>query len=127
MIYVASFFFHHWLWHPLVGRGYQFWSGIAGCFVSLGLLSGLITAYRHINCHAPWCPRRGIHPAAGGQFKLCRKHHPDLPDKKPDLREIYKIHDDHKQLAENGHKVLLGRIEALHTKQDALRKDISGR
>lgn len=96
MSLAASFFFHHWLFHPLIGRGYQFWSGIAGCFISLGLLSGGITAYRHINCHAPWCPRRGVHPTADGQFRLCRKHHPDLPDEKPDLRLIYKMHEEAK-------------------------------
>lgn len=126
-LHVASFFFGHWLFHPLVSRGYQFWSGIAGCFVSLGMFSGLLVGWRHVNCHAPWCFRLGKHPTADGQFKLCRKHHPDLPDKQPDLREIHRIHDDYVKLAQRGEHVLLGRIEELQRKQDALHKVITGR
>lgn len=37
------------------------------------LVSGLWRAH---NCHAASCLRIGRYPIAGGQFRVCRKHHP---------------------------------------------------
>ncbi len=73
----------HWLIHLLgidtqQSWAYDFWSGIGPCiiaFVSLGLTS--LTVYLVFNCHVTGCKRVGRFPAAGGQYKTCRRHHPD--------------------------------------------------
>lgn len=93
----ASSFLLHDIWHPLSGNGYQFWSGIAGCFVSLGLLGGLIAFMRQRKCQAPRCWRFGPHRSADGLHRLCRKHHPDLPDRRLTLSEIHVRHHKAKQ------------------------------
>lgn len=88
----------NWFWHPLgycTGpncKGYQFWSGIVGDIGEVTLIGSAVLLFRHVNCHAPWCWRRGVHPTADGMFKLCRKHHPDLPNKKLTLQEIHARH-----------------------------------
>jgi hypothetical protein len=62
----------HWVW-------YSFWSGFG---LSL-LASPFLLAWRHLNCHDPadWW-RVGRYPVAGGQYRVCRIHHPD-----PEIRE----------------------------------------
>jgi hypothetical protein len=70
----------YWLWHPLIGVGYQFWSGIASDIGEVTLIGGMIAIYRKHNCGAPRCLRLGKHPTADGLHHLCAKHHPDLPD-----------------------------------------------
>lgn len=73
------------LFHPLHGDGYQFWSGIAGSFLTS--LPGWIAAgaifFRHHNCGHPWCPRLGhAHPDHGRP--VCRRHfHSDLAAPSP--------------------------------------------
>lgn len=84
----------YWLWHPLFGPGYQFYSGIASDVSELTLLGVALGAWRHVNCQAPWCFRIGHHRTADGHHKLCRRHHPDLPDHKLSLREIHERHED---------------------------------
>lgn len=71
--------FDHWIFHPLVGRGYQFWSGIAGCFVSLGMLGGILAYLRKHNCHRKGCWRLQWHPDPDSGHPLCKKHHPHDP------------------------------------------------
>ena len=69
------------LLHPLTGRGYQFWSGIAGSFVVGGSLwAGTFAFWRHHNCHVKGCWRMGRHAVADTPFRVCRIHHPDVPD-----------------------------------------------
>ncbi len=51
------------------------WLTVIGIF---GLLGGLITAYRKINCHRSGCWRIGRFPH--GHFHLCHVHHPKVPD-----------------------------------------------
>lgn len=82
----------YWLWHPLSGPGYQFWSGLGSDLSEITLLGLALGAWRHVNCHAPWCFRLGKHPTADGQHKLCRRHHPDLPDRAPSLATIQARH-----------------------------------
>lgn len=77
MLAAASSFWLHDLWHPLTGRGYQFWSGIAG---ELGILGAALTIVRAHNCHVPWCLRIARHPVEGSPYRVCRKHHPSVPD-----------------------------------------------
>lgn len=65
-----------WLWHPLAGPGYQFWSGIASDVGEVTLLAGLIALLRHHNCAVRSCWRMGLRkPTAAGDF-VCRRHAP---------------------------------------------------
>jgi hypothetical protein len=82
----------YWLWHPLEGVGYQFWSGVASDVGEVTLLGACLAIYRKHNCGAPRCWRIGKHPTADGLHHLCRKHHPDLPDRKLTLAEIHAAH-----------------------------------
>lgn len=91
MIHVAGLTFY-WLWHPLSGIGYQFWSGIGSDFGQLTLITGLAAVYWQHTCHVGRCWRFGRHLTADGQHKLCRKHHPDLPNHRLSLAEIHERH-----------------------------------
>jgi hypothetical protein len=75
-------------------RGYNFWSGIAGSFLTS--LPGWITAglvfYLHANCHAKRCPLVGRHPVEGTPYKTCRKHHPVLQGGAATAGEIADAH-----------------------------------
>lgn len=74
----------HWVW-------YNFWSGVAGSFL-VGLAVFAATRWSHGTCHHSfWCWRRGRHEAAGGVFKLCWKHHPDMGTR-PHPRLIHELH-----------------------------------
>lgn len=62
---------------------YDFWSGVSGSFL-VGVVVFGGTWYFHHTCHgSPWCMRWGKYEAAGGTFRLCRHHHPDLRGRKP--------------------------------------------
>jgi hypothetical protein len=75
---------------------YDFWSGVAGSFV-IGALVFIVTAWLHQTCHhSPRCLRRGRHPAAGGMFRLCWKHHPDM-GKRPHPDLIRRLHREHQE------------------------------
>lgn len=68
--------FSGYFFHPLYGDGYQFWSGIAGSFLTS--LPGWLVAgamfLRHKNCHVKGCYRPGhIDPAV--HAPACKKHH----------------------------------------------------
>lgn len=73
--------FSGWFWHPLTnGPGYNFWSGIAGSFVSSWLPnpSVLLVGFlwlRHHNCHVDGCKsvRTSIDPLV--HAPACRRHH----------------------------------------------------
>jgi hypothetical protein len=78
----------HWVIHTLgVDNGlpygtwnwYNFLSGsgsdIGELTVAGALAAGLYGWYKRNNCHAPGCPRIGIHHMAGGEFRVCRRHH----------------------------------------------------
>lgn len=80
MLHLASFFLDHWLWHPLVGRGYQFWSGPEGSIPQVAIIGGVWAGYRKINCHAKGCPRIGHYAVEGTPYKVCRYHHPKVPN-----------------------------------------------
>jgi hypothetical protein len=71
---------------------YDFWSGVSGSFL-VGLTVFLLSWYAHNSCHASrWCLRIGRYPAAGGTFKLCHRHHPDIPGRRPRLEVIERLH-----------------------------------
>lgn len=63
-----------WIFHPLGGLGYQFWSGIGSDFGEILILSGLYMFWKRHNCHQDKCLRIGLHPYK--HLILCKKHHP---------------------------------------------------
>jgi hypothetical protein len=59
--------------------------------------SAIIAAWYHHTCHdSPWCLRHGRYPAAGGLFRLCRHHHPDLMGQRPHRELIHRLDREHK-------------------------------
>lgn len=63
------------------GAYYGFWSGFGSDIGELALLGGLWMGVRRINCHVKGCPRIGHYEVTGTPYKVCRKHHPDVPNK----------------------------------------------
>lgn len=60
------------LFHPLSGQGYQFWSGIGSDFGELTLLAAVLGLYYKHNCHQDHCWRIGKHSPNGTPY--CTKH-----------------------------------------------------
>lgn len=69
-----------WFWHPLAGKGYQFWSGIGSDLgeytIALALIGGLVRSYRQHVCHVETCHRLAWHPDPGHGHPVCKRHHP---------------------------------------------------
>lgn len=63
---------------------YLLWSGVAGYLILAA------TNIRHRNCQARWCWRLGRHSfdLNGTEHTLCRRHHPQLPDRAPTAQQI---------------------------------------
>jgi hypothetical protein len=81
------------------GGWYGSWSGVMGGLqvFQWAVIGGLL--YWNHSCHdSPWCLRWGRYPAAGGLFRLCRRHHPDLQGGRPRRDLIHQMHRDHKQV-----------------------------
>jgi hypothetical protein len=80
---------------------YAFWSGFGSDIAEFGLLGAVVTTayqtFKKYNCHEAHCWRIGNHPAAGGQFSLCYRHHPDYQGTKPTADIIGRLHRDHLQ------------------------------
>jgi hypothetical protein len=104
----------------LSGSWYGFWSGIGSDLAEIGLIGAVATGVyqivRKYNCHEPRCWRVGTHPAAGGQFLLCYRHHPDYGGRRPTHELIEQLHRDH-----------LARTSALHDRLEELHGDLAGR
>lgn len=81
------------------GGWYGFHSGFGGAaYVTIVPATALF--YYHHTCHeSPWCLRWGKYPAAGGLFKLCHVHHPDLQGARPHHDLIRRLHREHKAAA----------------------------
>jgi hypothetical protein len=81
------------------GPYYGFWSGFGSDLEEFGILgaiaAGIYSLVRKFNCHEPGCWRLGNHPAAGGQFNLCYRHHPDFQGRKPTHELIERLHREH--------------------------------
>jgi len=95
------------------GPYYGFWSGFGSDIEEFGVLgaitAGVYSLIKKYNCHEPGCWRIGQHPAAGGQFLLCYRHHPDYQGKKPTHELIQRLHREH-----------LKREAAIHGKLDEI-------
>jgi hypothetical protein len=83
------------------GPYYGFWSGFGSDIAEFGILGAIATAIYQLvkkyNCHEPGCWRVGTHPAAGGQFLLCYRHHPDFQGVKPTHDLIVRMHREHQE------------------------------
>jgi hypothetical protein len=81
------------------GPYYGFWSGFGSDLAELSILGAIGTAayqlVKKYNCHEPGCWRVGTHAAAGGQFLLCYRHHPDYQGSKPTHDLIVRLHREH--------------------------------
>jgi hypothetical protein len=90
------------------GPYYGFWSGFGSDLTEFGVIGAIATGVyqvvRKYNCHHPGCWRVGAHPAAGGQFSLCYRHHPEYQGKKPTHELIQRLHREHleRQAATHG-------------------------
>ena len=98
------------------GPYYGFWSGFGSDLAEFSILGAIGTAayqvVKKFNCHEPGCWRVGTHPAAGGQFLLCYRHHPDYRGKRPTHDLIEKLHEQH--VAQQ--QAIAGRLHEIHEK-----------
>lgn len=62
------------------GSHYGAWSGALSDVGEVTLIGLVAAGLRHANCHASGCWRVGRHHVEGTPFKVCRKHHPTIPD-----------------------------------------------
>jgi hypothetical protein len=82
------------------GVQYCYWSGFGSVFPwvllgSGGVLAVLYLHARHINCHQPGCWRVGRFNLAGGEFRVCGKHHPGWEGKHPTRAHLLARHHEH--------------------------------
>ena len=102
------------------GPYYGFWSGFGSDLEEFGILGAIGAALYQLvkkyNCHEPGCWRLGNHPAAGGQFNLCYRHHPGFQGKKPTHELIELLHREH-----------LERQEAMHSKLSEVHQHLIGK
>jgi len=100
------------------GPYYGFWSGFGSDLEEFGILgaiaAGIYSLVRKFNCHEPGCWRVGNHPAAGGQFNLCYRHHPDFQGRKPTHELIERLHREH-----------LERQAAIHSKLQEIHQQLT--
>jgi hypothetical protein len=98
----------------LSGSWYGFWSGFGSDLGELALIGAVGTAtyqlVKKYNCHEPGCWRVGTHPAAGGEFLLCYRHHPDFQGRKPSHEMIERLHAQHLEHQAAMH----ARLDAIH-------------
>src|SRR4051795_2771305 len=83
------------------GPYYGFWSGFGSDLAEISVLgaigTGVYQLVKKFNCHQPGCWRVGNHPAAGGQFMLCYRHHPDYQGRRPGADLIERLHREHNE------------------------------
>lgn len=73
------------------GVAYGLWSGSWSDIGEITLLGLAFTWYKSTRCHVDTCHKYGRHPFQ--HYKLCKKHHPDVPDKLTHLH-ILKLHKE---------------------------------
>lgn len=80
---------------------YDVTSGVGPMAETFLLGSGLLaTVWAHLNCHADGCPGLGRFHVAGGQYRVCRRHHAEITGRGrlhvPLLRELHETHGRHR-------------------------------
>jgi hypothetical protein len=108
------------------GPYYGFWSGFGSDLAEFSILgaigAGVYQLVKKYNCHEPGCWRIGNHPAAGGQFLLCYRHHPDYRGKKPTHELIERLHRQHQEQQAAIH----GRLQQIHDRLAEGREEAPG-
>jgi hypothetical protein len=106
------------------GPYYGFWSGFGSDLAEFSILGAVGTAVYQLikkyNCHEPGCWRIGNHPAAGGQFLLCYRHHPDYRGKRPTHELIERMHRQHLE----NEAAIHGKLEEIHERLAADRAEV---
>jgi hypothetical protein len=106
------------------GPYYGFWSGFGSDLAEFSILGAVGTAVYQLvkkyNCHEPGCWRIGNHPAAGGQFLLCYRHHPDYRGKRPTHEVIERLHRQHLE----NEAAIHGKLEEIHERLAADRAEV---
>jgi hypothetical protein len=101
------------------GPYYAFWSGFGSDLAEFSILgaigTGVYQLVKKYNCHEPGCWRVGTHPAAGGQFLLCYRHHPDFRGERPTHEMIERLHRQH-----------AAQQQAIHNKLDDIHEQLLG-
>jgi hypothetical protein len=101
------------------GVYYGFWSGFGSDIAEFSILgaigAGVYQLVKKYNCHEPGCWRVGTHEAAGGQFLLCYRHHPDFLGKRPTHEMIERMHHQH-----------AAQQEAIHAKLHEIHEQVFG-
>lgn len=72
------------------GAWYLWWSGACG---QLSLVGAAFVVVRRHQCHTRWCVRLGHHPLDGTPYRMCRRHHPDLPTRAPTRSDVAAMTD----------------------------------
>lgn len=75
---------------------YGFWSGFGGTLLFSAAVLFPPWYYQHTCHHSYKCLRWGKYQAAGGTFKLCHVHHPDMQGKRPHGDMIHRLHKEWK-------------------------------
>lgn len=96
MLHWITTAFSTYVLHVEHNNGYQWWSGMGANAGEVTVIAAVVAWYRHINCDAPKCWRRGPYKTAAGH-KLCRKHHPEVHPRRLSLREIHLQHHKAKE------------------------------
>lgn len=78
-------------WTGVGGNGqantaYSFWSGIGG-FSTI-----VVVIYHRTICHARHCWRPGKYEVDKTPYKVCAKHHSDVPNHGATVAQIHKAH-----------------------------------
>lgn len=66
--------------------------GNGSWLLTIGIVA--LPVYFHKQCHVHKCYRIGRYPIAGGQYKVCRRHHPDLAGSILTVQDANKAHYD---------------------------------
>lgn len=78
------------------GPYYGFWSGFGSDLGEATLITavcvGAYTGVRKVNCHTKGCWRIGHYALEGTPYKLCKIHHPEVPDEGPSHEHILAHH-----------------------------------
>jgi hypothetical protein len=75
---------------------YNLYSGFGGSVPDVMIPATCLAWWYHHTCHDSWkCLHWGRYPAAGGMFRLCRQHHPDLMGQRPHRELIRQLHREH--------------------------------
>jgi hypothetical protein len=106
------------------GPYYGFWSGFGSDLAEISVLgaigTGVYQLVKKFNCHQPGCWRVGNHPAAGGQFMLCYRHHPDYQGRRPGAALIERLHREHKERQGLLHTSILEIHEQAHVRSNGV-------